>query len=227
MGAAGDGRLLYAGSDGPISSIRLAALRDGLEDAQYLAMAEAKLGRAHVRGVIAEIASSLTKHTGSASRFTRVRRELGMLLSAPGPAHHDDRLDVQLKSDDSDSSPSPAVDDSLKNTGDDGASPSSPDERRDHIDAGLWNGTGGRRPPCNTSRAATSNQCWNGPEVEARPGGANGSWFFPNVTSFNCSYTVPNVPQRYGSYPGDTHSIFLWCGLQPGGGFGVILPQIM
>ena len=81
--------------------------------------------------------------------------------------------------------------------------------------------------PCNTSQYATSNQCWNGPSVEARPGGKDGTWFFPNVTSFNCSYTVPEVPRHYGSFAGDTHSIFLWCGLQPGGGFGVIQPQIM
>jgi xylan 1,4-beta-xylosidase len=83
-------------------------------------------------------------------------------------------------------------------------------------------------PPCNTSKDAKFNQCccWNGPSVEARPGGANGSWFFPNVTSFNCSYIVPEIPHEYGSWNGDTHSIFLWCGLQPGGGFGVIQPQI-
>jgi hypothetical protein len=79
----GDGRLLYAGSDGPISSIRLAALRDGLEDAQYLAMAEAKVGRAQVRSVIAEVASSLTQHTDSSSTMLRVRRELAMLIMQP------------------------------------------------------------------------------------------------------------------------------------------------
>jgi hypothetical protein len=32
----GDGRLLYAGKDGPIGSIRLANIRDGLEDYEYL-----------------------------------------------------------------------------------------------------------------------------------------------------------------------------------------------
>jgi hypothetical protein len=32
----GDGRLLYAGPDGPIGSIRLANIRDGLEDYEYL-----------------------------------------------------------------------------------------------------------------------------------------------------------------------------------------------
>ena len=86
----GDGRLLYAGADGPISSIRLAALRDGLEDAQYLAMAEGRVGRAAVQTMIAEIASSLTKHTDSASKMLRVRRELAMMLSgAPGTSAAD------------------------------------------------------------------------------------------------------------------------------------------
>ena len=75
---------------------------------------------------------------------------------------------------------------------------------------------------CNTSHVAKTNRCWDGPSVRAQPGGASGSWYFPNVTSFNCSYTVPSTPAVYGP-----HSIFLWCGLQPGGGFGVIQPQIM
>jgi hypothetical protein len=75
---------------------------------------------------------------------------------------------------------------------------------------------------CNASRGAVTNLCWDGPSIRAQPGGASGSWFFPNVTSFNCSYTVPDTPAVYGP-----HSIFLWCGLQPGGGFGVIQPQIM
>ena len=75
---------------------------------------------------------------------------------------------------------------------------------------------------CNTSAHAEENPCWHGPSVRLQPGGRSGSWWYPNVTSFNCSFTVPPTPAKYGP-----HSIFLWCGLQPGGGHGVIQPQIM
>ena len=77
----GDGRLLYAGADGPISSQRLAALRDGLEDAQYLAMATAKVGRAAVQATISDVASSLTTHSASTSRTLEVRRALAALIA--------------------------------------------------------------------------------------------------------------------------------------------------
>ena len=77
----GDGRLLYAGADGPISSQRLAALRDGLEDAQYLAMAAAKVGRAAVQVAIADVATSLTEHGTSVSGVLEVRRALAGLIA--------------------------------------------------------------------------------------------------------------------------------------------------
>ena len=37
----GDGKLLYVGSDGPIGSIRLVNIRDGMEDYDYLVQAAA------------------------------------------------------------------------------------------------------------------------------------------------------------------------------------------
>jgi hypothetical protein len=63
---------------------------------------------------------------------------------------------------------------------------------------------------------------WGGLAVRAQPGGATGTWFYPNVTSLNCSYDVPATPM--GGWRGQ--SIFLWCGMQPGGGLGVIQPQV-
>ena len=86
----------------------------------------------------------------------------------------------------------------------------------------LWMNDLQEGSACNTSANAQINPCWQDPSVRAQPGGANGSWYYPNVTSFNCSFTVPPTPAQYGP-----HSIFLWCGLQPGGGYGVIQPQIM
>jgi hypothetical protein len=76
----GDGRLLYAGANGPISSQRLAALRDGLEDAQYLTMAAAKVGRAAVQAAIADVVTSLTEHGTSTSRALETRRAMAALI---------------------------------------------------------------------------------------------------------------------------------------------------
>ncbi len=41
-----NGSLFYPGDDGPVASIRLAALRDGMEDYEYLALLSALVGRA-------------------------------------------------------------------------------------------------------------------------------------------------------------------------------------
>jgi hypothetical protein len=58
----GDGRLLYAGPDGPIGSIRLANLRDGLEDYEYLWLlsdraGDREVGRAACRPVTGDLTS--------------------------------------------------------------------------------------------------------------------------------------------------------------------------
>ncbi|MDD4519173.1 MAG: DUF4091 domain-containing protein [Limnochordia bacterium] len=43
-GANGDGFLLYPGPDGPVASLRIEAIRDGLEDYEYLYLLEQRLG---------------------------------------------------------------------------------------------------------------------------------------------------------------------------------------
>ena len=63
--------------------------------------------------------------------------------------------------------------------------------------------------------------CWGSLGLEVK-GNNNATWYVPNVTSMNCSYTVPPIPKEYNG-----QSIFLWCGLQPGGSHGVLQPQIM
>ena len=76
-GANGDGQLIYPGPDGPVSSIRLEAIRAGQDDYEYLVLLEQALraaaARLHVAGfeprpVIAAYAERLFRTTGD---FTR------------------------------------------------------------------------------------------------------------------------------------------------------------
>ena len=62
----GDGKLVYGGTDGPIGSIRLAAVRDGIEDFGYLALLKEAKGDAAVQDVIAKVATpgNLQQHIG-------------------------------------------------------------------------------------------------------------------------------------------------------------------
>ncbi|MCC7494199.1 MAG: DUF4091 domain-containing protein [Fimbriimonadaceae bacterium] len=55
----GDGDLLYAGKDGPIGSLRLANLRDGMEDYEYLWLARA----AQQGGPVGQVTRNLTDYT--------------------------------------------------------------------------------------------------------------------------------------------------------------------
>ena len=87
----GDGKLTYAGKDGPIGSIRLHAIRDGIEDFGYLALLKAKKGDAAVQQLLAKISdpSNLQKHIGldAATRGADLkllmaqRREIAKVLS--------------------------------------------------------------------------------------------------------------------------------------------------
>ena len=62
----GDGKLVYGGTDGPIGSIRLAAVRDGIEDFGYLALLKEAKSDAAVQDVIAKVATpgNLQQHIG-------------------------------------------------------------------------------------------------------------------------------------------------------------------
>ena len=62
----GDGKLLYAGTDGPIGSVRLAAVRDGIEDFGYLALLKAQKGDAAVQALISPLSTpgNLQEHIG-------------------------------------------------------------------------------------------------------------------------------------------------------------------
>jgi len=66
----GDGVLLYPGPNGPIGSIRLANIRDGLEDYEYLwLLAQKDFGVEAARAVCQPVTRSLID-------FTRVSQEL-------------------------------------------------------------------------------------------------------------------------------------------------------
>jgi len=77
----GDGSLLYNGNkvgiDGPVSSLRLEAVTNGIEDYEYLEMAEKLLGKEYKDKIISKISRDLEHYTYDDERFAKVRIELG------------------------------------------------------------------------------------------------------------------------------------------------------
>ena len=76
----GDGSLLYNGNavgvDGGCPSLRLAAIRDGVEDYNLFVMAAELLGDEFVNGKIGEITESLIKYTTDTEQFLAVRKSV-------------------------------------------------------------------------------------------------------------------------------------------------------
>jgi len=76
----GDGSLMYpgkqAGVDGPVGSIRLEMIRDGLEDYEYLCLLEKARGKRAVDRAIGQVATDMKRFTRSAPLLERVRREV-------------------------------------------------------------------------------------------------------------------------------------------------------
>jgi hypothetical protein len=85
----GDGSLFYPGKqvgvDGPVSSLRLEMIRDGLEDFDYLTLTDAWLGKKVTEDFVARIARSMTDWERDPLVLSKVRRELGDLLDAKRP----------------------------------------------------------------------------------------------------------------------------------------------
>jgi hypothetical protein len=72
----GDGVLLYPGEQGPIGSLRLLGIRDGLEDMAILDAAEARLGRAAVERLVRPVSRGMTEFTRDPAVLDGVRRTL-------------------------------------------------------------------------------------------------------------------------------------------------------
>jgi hypothetical protein len=76
----GDGILLYPGKDSVYPSIRLAQLRDGVQDYEWLELAEKKCGRAAVDAVSRKVIRSLTDFTRDPAVIRAAQSEIGDMI---------------------------------------------------------------------------------------------------------------------------------------------------
>ena len=80
----GDGVLIYDGAHvgirGPIGSLRLEAVRDGIEDFEYLTMAEKELGSRKTNSIIKKVTKNVLDYTKDDDTFVKARIELGNKL---------------------------------------------------------------------------------------------------------------------------------------------------
>jgi len=77
----GDGVLIYPGVDGPIGSIRLENIRDGLEDYEYLWLLSSKLGDVEAgRQACLPVTRSLTSYTRDARVLYKQRDAIAKLI---------------------------------------------------------------------------------------------------------------------------------------------------
>jgi len=81
----GDGVLLYPGVDGPIPSVRLAAIRDGIEDTELLRLAESRDPVA-ARAALGAVVTDRTRYTRDPRALAEARRRLLRTLSRPQPS---------------------------------------------------------------------------------------------------------------------------------------------
>ena len=70
----------YVGIYGPVGSLRLECVRDGIEDFEYLTILEKHYGKETVDNVISRITTSLYKYTEDETTFTEVKIALGNLI---------------------------------------------------------------------------------------------------------------------------------------------------
>ena len=66
--------------DGPVSSQRLEVIRDGIEDFEYLTLADPRLGQKAAKAYVARIARTLTDYEQDPTKLEKARRELGAEL---------------------------------------------------------------------------------------------------------------------------------------------------
>jgi hypothetical protein len=84
----GEGILLYpgkpAGIAGPVPSIRLKLIREGMEDFEYMALAEKAAGKEKVDRLVSSLARSFTDWNRHPDAYMRARTELAKLIQAKG-----------------------------------------------------------------------------------------------------------------------------------------------
>jgi len=82
----GDGSLMYPGKrvgvDGPVTSIRLELICDGLEDYEYLNLYEKRFGHEETLKLIKELTQSLTEFVAHPQRLESVRERIATALDA-------------------------------------------------------------------------------------------------------------------------------------------------
>lgn len=82
----GDGSLIYPGKkveiEGPVASLRLECIRNGIEDIELLKLAEEKLGREWVMEQVNKVSQTMNKHTKNNEVFNEVRATIGEALEA-------------------------------------------------------------------------------------------------------------------------------------------------
>ena len=76
----GDGILLYPGRHGVLPSIRLAQIRDGVEDYEWLQMASAKKGVAAADACSKKLIQNMKEYSRSPEKLRQVRSELADLI---------------------------------------------------------------------------------------------------------------------------------------------------
>lgn len=80
----GDGCLVYPGAYigeyGPISSLRLESVANGIEDTTYMKVAEELFGNAWVQEKIAKVTNGLTDYTDDDALLQQVRREIAIAI---------------------------------------------------------------------------------------------------------------------------------------------------
>ncbi|BBH18656.1 hypothetical protein Back11_00010 [Paenibacillus baekrokdamisoli] len=77
----GDGVLLYAGEDGPIGSIRMENIRDGLEDYEYYKQLEHIAGFDAAFGAADELVKSTSEFVRSPEQLYEVRQRISAMIS--------------------------------------------------------------------------------------------------------------------------------------------------
>ena len=79
----GDGVFLYPGRRHVLSGIRLANVRDGVEDYEWLQLAEARAGVRAVQALVRRVVRSKSDFSRDPAQLRAVRRELGDLIERP------------------------------------------------------------------------------------------------------------------------------------------------